>query len=129
MSISKLFSWCFFDRVEIGVEWRDVLLEHGFEKASDFINFKGGSVVSRAVKQPVRRIELNHRGNDYCFFLKQQRVRSIKHWLKLVRHPKSEMLVSTRECRLLDMCRREGVEVMATVAWGERRLFFSADGR
>lgn len=124
MSISKLFSWCFFYRVEIGAEWRDVLHQHGLEKASDFIDYGGGSVVSRAVKQPVRRLELNHGGKDYCFFLKQQRVKSIKQWLKLVRHPKREMVVSTREYVLLDMCRREGIEVMATVAWGERRLFF-----
>lgn len=124
MSISKLFSWCFFDRVEIGAEWREVLREHGFEKAGDFIGCDDGAVVSRAVKQPVRRIELSHGGRDYCFFLKQQRVGTMKGWLKFVRHPKRELLVSTRECRLLEMCRREGIEVMATVAWGERRLFF-----
>ena len=124
MSISKLFSWCFFDRVKIGAEWRDVLYEHGFEKVGDFIDYDDGTVVSRAVKQPVRRIALSHGGKDYCFFLKQQRVGTIKSWLKLVRHSNSELLVSTREYRLLDMCRREGIEVMATVAWGERRLFF-----
>lgn len=124
MSISKLFSWCFFDRVEIETEWRDALSANGFEEAGDFIDYSDGVVVSRAVKQPVRRIEISHGGEDYCFFLKQQRVRSIKNWLKLVRHPKREMLVSTRECRILEMCRHAGIEVMQTVAWGERRLFF-----
>ena len=124
MSIPKLFSWCFFYRIEVGPEWRDVLCEHGFEKVDDFIDHEGGTIVSKAAKQPVRRIELRHGGEDYCFFLKQQRVKSIKNWLKLVRHPKRELLVSTRECVLLEMCRREGIKVMETVAWGERRLFF-----
>ncbi len=93
----------------------------GLLSYEDFLGYRGGRLVSRPVKQPVRFIALPSEGGS-GYFLKQFRITPRALVTDLWKGRVPLMASTTRERLILGLLDELGIPVMEPVAWGERRF-------
>lgn len=99
------------------------LCKIGLSTYKQFITYDGGELVSRYLKNPVRKIQVNINGIQKAFFLKQsQTPPPMKRVIRTILTGRLPHTTAYGEMLAAQYYQKLGIPVMNPVCWGEQRI-------
>ncbi len=110
------------EHLHVNANVRSSLQEIGLCAFQDFMTYSEGQLVSRPEKLPVHTLYLMVDGQQRKYFLKKKTSRfpygALRFWFQIQNPP----LRVTRELKILELMRQQGIPVASPVAWGELKI-------
>ncbi len=108
--------------MHINEDVKDILSRHGFNSYNQFIEYKGGSLVSRVSKRTVRTLEISVKGRKKFYFIKQAKAEPFKRVLQSIKKGRCPHSKVFKELKILKFFEEHKVPVMRVAGWGEERF-------